>query len=118
MDIKFDLEAILKNKELNDLTWEIIEARGISTGDVVKLWETALDLGRSARECSINAMFWGQPDDDGFISDIAPHLIQSYELLAAYFARDAREIVKFLHSRKFEFPPEYIGKRPLGSWGA
>ena len=118
MDIKFDLDAIMKNPELNDLTWEIIEARGIATGDLVALWETALAMGRSCRDTQMLSIQWMTPDEFGDLDPVSMSIAQTYELLSKFLARDAREIVKFLISRKFEFPEGYTGKRPPNSWGA
>lgn len=118
MDIKFDVDAIMSNPELNDLSWEIIEARGIATGDLVELWETALAMGRSCRDTQLLSIQWMTPDEYGMVYPISMSIAQTYELLSKFLARDAREIIKFLNKRKFEFPEGYTGKRPNDAWGA
>lgn len=118
MDVKFDIEAIMQNPELNDLTWEIIEARGIKAGDLVELWDTALAMARSCRDTHMLSLQWMTPDEYGMIDPVSMSIAQTYELLSKFLARDAREIVRFLNKRKFEFPEGYTGTRPHDSWGA
>lgn len=118
MDIKFDVEAIMADPTLNNLTWEVIEARGIKAGDLVTLWETALDMGRSCADCHMQALRWITPDEYGEVDPVFMSISQTYGMVSKFMAREAREIVKFLNMRKFEFPEGYTGKRPPDAWGA
>lgn len=108
MVIKFDIERLMKDPALNDLTWEVIEARGIVCGDLVALWDVALGMAES----SVETMLVGQDlalqalmeDNDPAIA----HASATYNLLSQFLARDAREIVRFLKKRGFELPSESV----------
>ena len=112
MQINFDVDAILEMKDLNVLTWEIIEARGIAAGDLMALWDVACGMGESVASCMEMMDMWSQPDENGEVLDIYRETSEAYRLLASFLARDAREIVKFLHSRRFKFPEGRTGPRP------
>jgi len=110
--VKFDLKAIAKNPSLNTLTWEVINARGLDIGDTAALWNLALDMGQACASCSISAEIWHETYMAHGDDETPEQVSQTYELLAKYLANDAREIVKFLMLRGFDFPEEHIGDRP------
>lgn len=115
MKIMIDLVRIRSDKGLNDLNWEIIENRGIATGDTVALWEVALELAESAAvafSCSLDVM---SALDFGDLSLDLMYVAQSLDLMSKFLARDAREIVKFLDNGGFEFPEGYIGRYDGGA---
>jgi hypothetical protein len=117
--IMFDIDKIMNNPELNTLTWEIIEARGIAAGDVVALYKTCVAMAETAERCHYMAMEWITPIDDDIIpTDVEMDVASTYAMMSKYLVRDAREIAKFLVLRGFEFPAGTTGTRPDGSEGA
>jgi len=116
--IMFDVDAIMEDPTLNTLTWEIIEARGIKTGDLMALWDAAVSLGESCAHCALTAEIWATPvDDDDIPSDVEMDIVVTYEFAANFFARESRELIKFLKLRGFEFPEGRTGKRPPDAIG-
>ena len=117
--IMFDIDKIMNNPELNTLTWEIIEARGIVTGDLMALFEIAVMLGETSARCHYAAMEWVTPiDDDMLPTDVEMDVASTYAMMSKFTARESREVIKFLVLRGFEFPEGTTGTRPDGSEGA
>lgn len=108
--IMIDLERIKNDPSLGELTWEIIEARGINTGDLAKLWELVLALSQEAVSLYIRSVEYKEASGYTEGGSILMYEANCYEALASFMARDARELVKFLDKRKFEFPEGYIGR--------
>lgn len=118
MGIMFDVDAIMEDQTLNTLTREVIEARGGQTGDLMHLWTMALQLGETCARCHFLSIEWLSPiDDEVFPSDVEIDVAETYALMSKLLAREAREIVKFLKLRNFEFPEGSTGKRPPDAIG-
>jgi hypothetical protein len=110
VNIKIDIERIRGDKSLNDLNWEIAEARGVKAGDLVALWDVCLRTAESAAQTYQMSLELVSGVD---LSDFSLELIyiaQSLDLLSHLLAREAREIAKFLDKRGFVFPVGYIGR--------
>lgn len=87
-----------------DLTWEVLEARGIDVGDLMHLWTIchvlmdqieSMDSEQNIVISSIMAS--GQVE-------FAMQVMVNYIALRGYITRDAQEILKFLYKRNFHFP--------------
>lgn len=110
MNIKIDIERIRGDKALNDLSWEVCEARGIKTGDLVSLWDVCLKTAEAAAETYQTSLDLVKSVDLRDLSLELIYIAQSFDLLSHLLAREAREIAKFLDKRGFVFPDGYIGR--------
>lgn len=92
--------------QVADLTWEVIEARGITTGDVMALWEVTREMATIAEdmlsECAARVSF---EISNGNFED-AQIIKERYVFMIGYIKRDVQELCKFLVRRNFHFPED------------
>jgi hypothetical protein len=87
-----------------DISWEVLAARGIETGDVMGVWRVVGGIALIAEEligeCAAISLEYISEGD----FEAATYCQARYALLVGWAQRDVQELTKFLVRRNFHFP--------------
>jgi len=86
------------------LTWEIIESRGVASGDLMTLWVNACALSMGVPAVKDNGRVISESLAASGFADKAVEVAIEYDMLIGYICRDVAEITKFLVRKGFHFP--------------